>query len=92
MKVLATNHSSKENSQGVTIFTDEPSVTGYVTNLKPVSQSHDRKRRYFQFTLQTENIVKRVVCFSPEMHKLLTKIKENETRCHLKRFKVTEKN
>ena len=58
----------------------------------PVSPSHDRKGRYFQFTLQTENIEQRVVCFSPEKHKHLTKIEENETGCQLKRFKVNEKN
>ena len=67
-KVLATNHSSKENFQGVIVFTAESSVIGYVTNLMPVSPSHDYKRKYFQFTLRAENIEQRVVCFSMVVH------------------------
>lgn len=31
--LIIINHSSKENCQGVIVFKDETSVTGYVTNL-----------------------------------------------------------
>ena len=61
-------------------FLDGVSVTGYVINLTSMSPSHNRERRYFQFTLQTEKIEKREVCFSPEKHKLLSKLEENQVK------------
>ena len=39
---------------------------GYVKNLSVVSPSRDRKRKYFQCTLQTKDEERRVVSFSPE--------------------------
>ena len=49
-------------------------INGYVKNLTAVSPSRGQKRKYFQFTLQTKG-ERRVVSFSPEKHKLLSKIR-----------------
>ena len=49
-------------------------INGYVKNLTAVSPSRGQKRNYFQFTLQTKG-ERRVVSFSSEKHKLLSKIR-----------------
>ena len=41
-------------------------INGYVKNLSAVSPSRDRKRKYFQFTLQTKDEERRAVWFWPE--------------------------
>ena len=41
-------------------------INGYVKNLSAVFPSRDRKRKYFQFTLQTKYQDRRVISFSPE--------------------------
>ena len=53
--------------------------------------SEDRKRKYFNFYLQTEDDEMRVVSFSPEKHKLLQKIEHNNTGCELKKFRYSDK-
>ena len=49
-------------------------INGYVKNVSTVSPRRDRKRNYFQYTLRTKDEERRVVSFSPEKHKLLSKI------------------
>ena len=68
-------------------------TNGYVKNLSPVEPfNNDRKRSYFHFDLQTEDDETRVVSFSPEKHKLLEKIQNQDTGCELKRFPLNSKN
>ena len=49
-------------------------INGYVKNVSTVSPRRDRKRNYFQYTSRTKDEERRVVSFSPEKHKLLSKI------------------
>ena len=49
-------------------------INRYVKNVSTVSPRRDRKRNYFQYTLRTKDEERRVVSFSPEKHKLLSKI------------------
>ena len=68
-------------------------TNGYVKNLSPVEPfNNDRKRSYFHFDLQTEDDETREVSFSPEKHKLLEKIQNQDTGCELKRFHLNSKN
>ena len=64
---------------------------GYVKNLSVVSPSRDRKRKYFQCTLQTKDEERRVVSFSPEKHKLLSKIPGKNTNCELRKCRSNSK-
>lgn len=70
---------------------DDTIATGYVSNLSMVSPSKDRKRKYFHFTLQTEKDAKRVVCFSPEKHRLIAKINKEKQGCEIKKFRLNDK-
>ena len=68
-------------------------TNSYVKNLSPVKPSNnDRKRSYFHFHLQTEDDETRVVSFSPEKHKLLEKMQNQDTGCEFKKFRLTSKN
>ena len=61
-------------------------------NLSSVKQfNNDRKRSYFHFHLQTEDDEIRVVSFSPEKHKLLEKIQNQDTGCKLKKLRLNSK-
>ena len=68
-------------------------TNGYVKNLSPVKPfNNDRKRSYFHFHLQTEDDETRVVSFSPEKHKFLEKIQNEDTGCEFKKFRFDSKN
>ena len=60
-------------------------------NLPAVSPSRDRKRKHFQFTLQTKDEERRVVSFSPEKRKLLSKIQAKNTNCELRKCRSNSK-
>ena len=66
-------------------------INGYMKNLSAVSPSRDRKSKYFQFTLQTKDEERRVVSFSPEKHKLLSKIQAKNTNCELRKCRSNSK-
>ena len=66
-------------------------INGYMKNLSTVSPSRDRKSKYFQFTLQTKDEERRVVSFSPEKHKLLSKIQAKNTNCELRKCRSNSK-
>ena len=63
-----------------------------MNDLTVVSPSLDRKRRLFEFTLQTSDDEQRVVYLNPWKHKLLSKIHQAETGSELKRYKLNDKN
>ena len=68
-------------------------TNGYAKNLSPVKPFRiDRKRGYFHFYLQTENGETKVVSFSPEKHKLLEKIQNQDTGHELKKIRLNSKN
>ena len=58
--------------------TQVSSVSGYISNLTPCKQSRDGKKRYFNFTFQSETGENQGVCFSPEKHKLFRSIAEDQ--------------
>ena len=66
-------------------------INGYMKNLSTVSPSRDRKSKYFQFTLQTKDEERRVVSFSPEKHKILSKIQAKNTNCELRKCRSNSK-
>ena len=68
-------------------------TNGYVKNLSPVkSFNNDRKQSYFHFHLQTKITNQGWFFFSPEKHKLLEKIQNQDTGCELKKFRLNSKN
>ena len=59
--------------------------------LSAVSPGRDQKLKYFQFTLQTKDKERRVVSFSPEKCKLLSKIQSKNTNCELRKCRSNSK-
>ena len=60
-------------------------INACVKNSSAASPSRNRKRKYFQFTLQTKDEERRVVSFLPEKHKHLPKIKAKHSKCELRK-------
>ena len=56
---------------------DEPLVA-YVMVLSQIEQSQGSKKRYFEFSLQTESNLQRVVLFSPEKLKILLELEDSD--------------
>ena len=54
-------------------------------SLSAFSPGRDQKFKYFQFTLQTKDKERRVVSFSPEKYKFLSKIQSKNTNCELRK-------
>ena len=67
-------------------------TNGYITNLSPAKHKVSTKKKYFDFQLLTEEKSERILCFSPEKHKLLKVIEQENDGCEIKRFKRTERN
>ena len=65
-------------------------INGYVKNLSTVFPSRVRKRKYFQFILQTKDEERRVVSFLTEKHKLLSKIQSKNTNCELTKMSLKQ--
>ena len=66
-------------------------INGYGKNLSAVSPGRDQKLKYFQFTLQTKDKERRVVSFSPEKCKRLSKIQSKNTNCELRKCRSNSK-
>ena len=60
-------------------------------NLSAVSPIRDRKRKYFQITLQTKDEEKIVVSSFSEKHRLLSKIQAKNTNCKLRKCRSNSK-
>ena len=67
-------------------------ITVYITNLSPIKYKISTDRKYFNFHLLTEEKSERIVCFSPEKHKLLKVIKDEKSDREIKRYKRIERN
>ena len=50
------------------------SVSGYLSEVSPIQVSKDKKRRYFNFSIQNDDTLHRGVCFSPEKRRLFNDI------------------
>ena len=74
-------------------FLLELTTAGFVSKVSTVSPSKDRKRCYFEFTLQAVDKCHRVICFSPEKHKLVSKLanSDKETGIEIKKFRANDK-
>ena len=66
-------------------------INGYVKNLSAVSPIRDRKRKYFQITLQTKDEERIVVSFFSEKHRLLSKILAKNINCKLRKCRSNSK-
>ena len=66
-------------------------INGYVKNLLAVSPIRDRKRKYFQITLQTKDEERIVVSSFSEKHRLLSKIQAKNTNCKLRKCRSNSK-
>ena len=66
----------------------DSSLSGYLSEVSPVKFSNDKKRKYFNFSIQNDNSMFRGVCFSPEKHALFNDISKdgNNTGMEIKRF------
>ena len=60
-------------------------------NLSAVSPIRDRKRKYFQITLQTKDEERIVVSSFSEKHRLLSKIQAKNTNCKLRKCRSNSK-
>ena len=60
-------------------------------NLSAVSPIRDRKRKYFQITLQTKDEERIVVSFFSEKHRLLSKILAKNINCKLRKCRSNSK-
>ena len=60
-------------------------------NLSAVSPIRDRKRKYFQITLQTKDEERIVVSSFSEKHRLLSKILAKNTNCKLRKCRSNSK-
>ena len=84
----------KIKSYFISVFVDFlEQITGYVVDISPIKMAKSKKRSYFDFSLLNENKQLRSVCFSPEKHKLLTKIhqeKSSNIGCEIKNFKNSD--
>ena len=69
----------------------ESSIVGFVSNISPVKTSK-RGIKYFDFTLETDLEVKRVVSFSQEKHKLIKTLNDTDAGCQIKKVKLSETN
>ena len=69
----------------------ESSIVGFVSNISPVKTSK-RGLKYFDFTLETDLEVKRVVSFSQEKHKLIKTLNDTDAGCQIKKAKLSETN
>ena len=56
----------------------DSSLSGYLSEISLVKLSKDKKRKYFNFTIQNDNRIYRVVCFSPEKHALFNYISKDD--------------
>lgn len=72
-------------------FSTGNSIVGYISDVSPIKQARESKRKYFDFTLNTENSEERSVCFSPEKHKLISIIESEKSGCELKKFKKSDR-
>ena len=62
-------------------------MAGYVRNVSPVKQSKDRKRKFFDFQLETESKTERSVCFSAQKCNLVKAISDENSCCEIKKFR-----
>ena len=60
-------------------------------NLSAVSPIRDRKRKYFQITVQTKDEERIVVSSFSEKHRLLSKIQAKNTNCKLRKCRSNSK-
>ena len=72
------------------IFVIVSFIDAYVKSLSTVSYSCNKRRKYFQVTLQSKDKKIRCLSFSSEKHKLLSKIQNNNTGCELKYADTTK--
>ena len=70
------------------------SVSGYLSEVTPIKVSKDKKRRYFNFSIQNDDTLHRGVCFSPEKHRLLNDIINDSSHSgiEIKRFRSSDNN
>ena len=76
------------------IYYLDVSVSGYLSEVTSVKVSKDKKKRYFNFSIQNNDRLHCGVCFSPERHQLFNDIINNS--CHsgieIKRFRSSDNN
>ena len=53
------------------------SVSGYLSEVTPIKVSKDKKRRYFNFSIQDDDTIHCCVCFSREKHRLFNDINDS---------------
>ena len=53
-------------------------LLGYVTGLSQKKQSQGSKKRWFEFSLQTESSSQRAFSFSPEKRKILLELEDSD--------------
>ena len=70
------------------LFVLDVPLGGYLTGLSQIEQSQVSKKRWFEFSLQTESYLQRVFSFSPEKRKILLGLKDSdEAGCELQKIK-----
>ena len=64
------------------------SVSGYLSEVTPIKVSKDKKRRYFNFSIQDDDTIHCCVCFSREKHRLFNDIINDSSHfgIEIKRF------
>ena len=62
---------------------------GYVTRLSQIEQSQRSNKRWFEFSLQTESNLQKVVSFSPGKRKILLELEDSDEAgcCELQQIK-----
>ena len=69
-------------------------VSGYLSEVTPIKVSKDKKRRYFDFSIQNDDTLHRGVCFSTEKHRLFNGIINDSSNSgiEIKRFRSSDNN
>ena len=72
------------------VFIDS-SCIGYISDISPIKKSK-KGTKIFDFTLETDKDVKRVVSFTPEKHKLLSSLSGTDNACEINKTKISATN
>ena len=70
------------------------SVSGYLSEVTLIKVSKDKKRRYFNFSIQNDDTLHRGVCFSPEKYRLFNNIINDSSHSgiEIKSFRSNDNN
>lgn len=71
------------------VFTETPSIVGYIHAVSVVKLSKDTKRKYFNCVIQTEKEVRRAVSFLPTLRGQLKTFQQTRAALKIERFSTT---